>query len=58
MAVQAASFPALFFQQVERQKDRVALRKKDYGIWNRITWEEYGQLVRQAAAGLLACNGP
>ena len=54
MAVQAASFPALFFQQVERQKDRVALRKKDYGIWNRITWEEYGQLVRQAAAGLLA----
>jgi long-chain acyl-CoA synthetase len=49
-----ASFPALFFQQVEAQKDRVALRRKDYGIWNRLSWEQYGQKVREAAAGLLA----
>jgi long-chain acyl-CoA synthetase len=53
------SFPALFFQQVEAQKDRVALRRKDYGIWNRVTWRQYGQKVREAAAGLLAigCEG-
>jgi len=47
------SFPALFFQQVEAQKDRIALRRKEYGIWNRITWKEYGRMVQEAAAGLL-----
>jgi long-chain acyl-CoA synthetase len=51
---EATNFPALFFQQVDRFKDRVALRHKDYGIWNRVTWNEYGQQVRETAAGLLA----
>ena len=50
----ASSFPALFFQQVDAQGDRVALRRKEYGIWNRITWNEYGQMVREVAAGLLS----
>jgi long-chain acyl-CoA synthetase len=54
MQYQAAHFPDLFFQQVKRHKDRVALRRKDYGIWNRISWSEYGQEVREVAAGLLA----
>ncbi len=48
------SFPALFFLQVERQKDRIALRHKEYGIWNRITWREYGEKVQEVAAGLLS----
>ncbi|MEW6110537.1 MAG: AMP-binding protein [Thermodesulfobacteriota bacterium] len=48
------TFPELFFQQVESRKDRVALRRKDLGIWNRISWTEYGQKVREVAAGLLA----
>ena len=47
------SFPALFFHQVEAQEDRIALRRKEYGIWNRITWKEYGRMVQEAAAGLL-----
>lgn len=54
MEATAPSFPALFFRQVERQKDRVALRKKEYGIWNRISWEEYGNRVRTVSAGLIA----
>jgi long-chain acyl-CoA synthetase len=32
----------------------VALRHKDYGIWHRISWTEYGQQVREVATGLLA----
>jgi len=48
------NFPALFFQQVEAQKERVALRKKEYGIWNRITWAEYGEQVRIVAAALIS----
>jgi long-chain acyl-CoA synthetase len=49
-----ASFPALLFQQVETQKDRIAMRHKEYGVWKRITWREYGQKVQEVAAGLLA----
>jgi len=54
MTVQATRFPDLFFHQVNRFSGRVALRYKDYGVWNRITWREYGQRVRAVAAGLLA----
>jgi long-chain acyl-CoA synthetase len=54
MVKTVSSFAELFFQQVKAQKNRVALRRKDYGIWNRISWNEYGLMVREAAAGLLA----
>ncbi len=54
MALDVKSFPALFFQQVEAQGNKVALRRKEYGIWNRITWSEYGQMVQEAAAGLIS----
>jgi long-chain acyl-CoA synthetase len=54
MTFQAAHFPELFFHQVKRLGDTVALRHKDYGIWNRISWKEYGKSVRTAAAGFLA----
>jgi long-chain acyl-CoA synthetase len=54
MQNQATHFPELFFQQVQRFKDRVALRHKDYGIWNRISWTHYGRNVREVASGLLA----
>jgi long-chain acyl-CoA synthetase len=50
----AAHFPDLFFRQVDRLGDRVALRRKDYGIWNRVSWTEYGKRVREVAAGLLS----
>jgi long-chain acyl-CoA synthetase len=54
MQNQAAHFPELFFQQVQRFQDRVALRHKDYGIWNRISWTQYGRSVREVASALLA----
>jgi long-chain acyl-CoA synthetase len=53
MGINAATFPHLFFQQVNTQRDRIALRRKEFGIWNRITWDEYGKRVRQTAAGLI-----
>jgi long-chain acyl-CoA synthetase len=46
----------LFFRQVARQGDRVALREKKLGIWRRVTWREYGERVREVAAGLLAAG--
>ncbi len=54
MQTQATHFPQLFFEQVQRFKERVALRHKDYGVWNRISWMQYGCKVREVAAGLLA----
>jgi len=53
MGINAATFPHLFFQQVNTQRDRIALRRKEFGIWNRITWDEYGKMVNKTAAGLI-----
>lgn len=55
-APRAKSLPELFFDQVAKKGDAIGLRHKDYGIWNPITWREYGQRVRQVAAGLMAAG--
>ena len=54
MADTARSVPALFAQRVAQQGDRLAIRFKEYGIWHRVTWREYGEEVRKVAAALLA----
>ena len=55
----AESFPSLFFQQVEANQDRIALRRKEHGIWKRTTWKEYGNRVQKTAVGLLSLGlGP
>jgi len=46
--------PRLFFEEVERRRDRVAMRHKVYGLWQPITWGEYARRVRLIANGLLA----
>jgi long-chain acyl-CoA synthetase len=38
----------------ERAPDRVAMREKDFGIWQEITWAEFWDRVLDAANGLLA----
>jgi len=50
----ANTVPLLFFRQVDRYGGRVALRRKELGRWRQITWREYGQRVREVAAGLIA----
>ncbi len=39
---------------VRKQPDRIAMRRKDYGIWQDITWREYYDNVRNVAMGLHA----
>jgi long-chain acyl-CoA synthetase len=53
MGIEAATFPHLFFQQANNRRHRVALRRKEFGIWNRITWDEYGEMVKKTSAGLI-----
>ncbi len=38
----------------ESSPDQVAMREKDYGIWQEITWSELWELIVDAAHGLLA----
>jgi long-chain acyl-CoA synthetase len=54
MGYQPLNFPDLFFHQVRERGEKVALRYKDYGIWNRISWKAYGQSVQEAAAAYLS----
>lgn len=53
MGTDTTTFPHLFFQQVNARPHQIALRRKEYGIWNRITWDQYGKMVQQIAAGLI-----
>jgi long-chain acyl-CoA synthetase len=39
---------------VKRSSDRVALRQKDFGVWQEISWNEYGRHVRHFCLGLLS----
>ena len=48
------SLPGLFFEQVRRRPDALALRHKELGVWRRVSWSEYGARVRAVAAALLA----
>lgn len=51
---EAATFPELFYNQVGRKPSAIALRNKEFGIWKRITWQEYGTRAREVAAGLIS----
>ena len=46
--------PAHVRRWAEQAPDRVAMREKDYGIWQEITWSQYWETVLDAAHGLLA----
>ena len=44
----------MFWSRVERHQDRVAQEWKRGGVWERLTWRQYGETVRELALGLLA----
>ncbi len=46
------SIPQLLRWRVQMSGDKVALREKDFGIWNSFTWTEYYDHVRKTALGL------
>jgi long-chain acyl-CoA synthetase len=46
------TFPKLVRDNVRRFPDRVAIREKDYGIWQSYTWGDYWAEARLIALGL------
>ena len=48
------TIPGLFLKRVEKYRDRVALREKNFGVWDEITWETYYEHVSDFAYGLIS----
>jgi long-chain acyl-CoA synthetase len=48
------TFPKLLARNARTIPDRVALREKEFGIWQSFTWREYHERVRDFSLGLTA----
>ena len=48
------TFPKLVRENARRIGDKVAIREKDFGIWQTWTWEEAALEIRALACGLAA----
>ena len=48
------TLPKALLSIAEKQPNRIAMRKKDFGIWQDITWADYLQNVKYVALGLHA----
>ncbi len=46
--------PARFRKTVMKYGDRVAMRKKKYGLWHDISWNDYYRLSKQVATALMS----
>ena len=46
--------PTMFYHTVQRLGERVALREKNFGIWEEITWKEYGEKVCRVCLALVS----
>ncbi len=48
----AETLPGLMLEWAQRCPDAVAMREKDFGIWNPVTWAEYRERIEAFALGL------
>ena len=46
--------PLAFRQRVEKYGDRVAMRKKEYGLWHDISWNEFYRRVKCVGTALIS----
>lgn len=50
---QECTVPKMFAHAVATRGDRVAMLYKDYGIWQQVTWREYGERARLVGLGMV-----
>jgi long-chain acyl-CoA synthetase len=48
------TLPKALLNIAQKQPKRIAMRRKDFGIWRDITWSEYLENVKHVALGLNA----
>jgi long-chain acyl-CoA synthetase len=46
--------PQVFKQTAQEHGDRVAMRKKEYGLWHDISWNEYYRLAQYVGSALIS----
>jgi long-chain acyl-CoA synthetase len=46
--------PRIFKETVRKYQDRVAMRKKEYGLWRDITWNDYYRTAKWVGSALAA----
>jgi long-chain acyl-CoA synthetase len=46
--------PKVFRETVNKYGDRVAMRKKEYGLWHDISWYEYYRLAKYVGSALIS----
>ncbi len=46
------TFPKLLMQHAAQRSSAAAMREKEYGIWQPLSWSELAQLVERMAAGM------
>ena len=49
-----ATVPILFRKRVNDLGANIAMREKSYGIWEAVTWQDYGEKARQIGLGLVS----
>jgi len=52
----SSTFPRLLLEHSQRRPGAPALREKEYGIWQTLTWSQLAELVKALAAGLAAAG--
>ncbi len=50
------TIPQVFFERVDLDPDKTALRYKYLGIWRDVTWAQYREKVRHTALGLVSID--
>src|SRR6185369_11951353 len=50
------TFPRLLLEHARRRPDAPALREKDFGIWQALTWGQVAALVQDLAGGFAAAG--
>jgi len=51
-AVEINTVPKMFWNGVLTRAGRTALRQKNFGIWQAVTWDELGRIAREIGLGL------
>jgi long-chain acyl-CoA synthetase len=54
--VATTTFPRLMLEHAAKRPDAPALREKEFGIWQTLSWAQLATLVRELAGGLAAAG--
>lgn len=52
--MESDTLPRYFWRKVKERGAKVAMREKDLGIWNSVTWTQYGENAKHAGLGFAA----